>query len=291
MNPILSLLLQTALGSSASLTPGQANPALWGSPEEFPIGSDTLSRSPAGQRPNAKHYAQATADLQLNPQERDLYERHLRNLVGPGGVDNPDGSRSTLFQSNVEHNGRYYNIPTVYDGKILPWEQAADRASAVGWNNFPSYASEQEAEDRYNKMHHYMEQDTADYQSSKHSAPIDRIKAAFEALKDMHKGSNQTETAFTAPPSSGPSPFDNAQWPYGPSGAPTDPPKPLLMQAQAQAPVPMPAPRPSIPQDSPAAMGFFQRNAALQRDPLTGDYLDPAAASKADAGVFKGLFA
>jgi hypothetical protein len=165
MNPsLLSFLLRTALGSSASLTPGQANPALWGSPAEFPIEEAKEAKKP-------------------DPQ-------------------------------------------------------------------------------------------------------IDRIKQAFEALKDMHKGPDQTAAAFTTPPSSGPSPFDGAQWPYGPAGAPT--------QAHASAlptHAPMPAPRPAIPQDSPAAMGFFQRNAALQRDPLTGEYLDPASASKADAGVFKGLFA
>jgi delta 1-pyrroline-5-carboxylate dehydrogenase len=47
---------------------------------------------------------------QTTPQERSLYQRHLTNLTGPGGVDNPDGSRSTLFQATVDHDGKTYAI-------------------------------------------------------------------------------------------------------------------------------------------------------------------------------------
>lgn len=128
-------------------------------------------------------------------------------------------------------------------------------------------------------------------------AGLDRIKQAFEALKGMHKGPDQTEAALTATPTNGPSPFDNAQWPVGPVGAPG--------QAQASmapqgAPMPQPRPQeapqpqmappqPQAPQD-PVMQGFFQRNAALQRDPISGDYLDPTAAQAANPGIFKGLF-
>lgn len=71
------------------------------------------------------------------------------------------------------------------------------------------------------------------------------------------------------------SPMDNAQWPFGPNGAPG--------AAQAQAPVPMPQPRPAEAPTAPPDMSFFQRNAAMMRDPMTGDFLDPQAGKQADA--------
>jgi hypothetical protein len=49
-----------------------------------------------------------------------------------------------------------------------------------------------------------------------------------------------------------PSPLDTAQWPAGPVGAPQD-------------------------------QGFFANNAAMMRDPLSGSFLDPTAASGAQA--------
>jgi hypothetical protein len=112
-------------------------------------------------------------------------------------------------------------------------------------------------------------------------APMERIAAAFDMLKNMHQSAPQAQV----------SPLDNAQWPFGPVGAPS--------QAQAQAPhppqapqVPMPMARPQeAPQaDQPALMSFFERNNALQKDPMTGEYLDPTAAAKASPGIFQGLF-
>lgn len=70
----------------------------------------------------------------------------------------------------------------------------------------------------------------------------------------------------------GPSPLDNAAWPFGPVGAPS------------HGTVPTPQPRPAeAPQpEAPSPMGWFARNTAMQRDPLSGDFLDPAAAQRAD---------
>jgi hypothetical protein len=107
-----------------------------------------------------ENFNAATNDLALNPQERDLYQRHLSNLYGSGGVDNPDGSRSTLYQLSTNIGGRVYNLPTVYDGQIVPPDQAIQRAITSGLDKFPSYGSEEEAEARYQKMHDYMEKDT-----------------------------------------------------------------------------------------------------------------------------------
>lgn len=99
--------------------------------------------------------------MKLTPQEQELYQRHLTNLYGIGGVDNPDGSRSSLYQMTMEIGGKVYSLPTVWNGKILPPEQALQMAKQYGLDKFPSYETEQEAQARYDQLHGYMEKDTA----------------------------------------------------------------------------------------------------------------------------------
>lgn len=101
--------------------------------------------------------------MKLTPQEQYLYQHHLKNLYGSGKIWNKDGTTSTLLQSTVEQDGRTYNIPTVWEGKELGGKEAVDRSLAAGWNNWPSYASEDEAQKRYDKMHSYMEKDMDDW--------------------------------------------------------------------------------------------------------------------------------
>ncbi len=108
--------------------------------------------------------AAANAEMQLSPQEIALYQRHLTNLYGSGGVDNPNGSRSTLYQAVVGGpEGKFYSIPTVRNGAIIPPRDAAAMAAKEGWGNFPAYSSPEEADARYEKLHGYMEKDTGDY--------------------------------------------------------------------------------------------------------------------------------
>jgi hypothetical protein len=62
-------------------------------------------------------------------------------------------------------------------------------------------------------------------------------------------------------------------------------PHPRPQMAHATAAVPMPQPRPAAA-DAPAPtapMTWFQRNAAMMRDPITGQFIDPAAAARAQA--------
>jgi len=86
------------------------------------------------------------------------------NLNGPGKVVHPNGDISTLYQMSVEGpGGMTYNIPSVYEGRILPPAQAVQRAEQYGWNFFPSYKTPQEAEQRYQQMHQYFDQDMQNY--------------------------------------------------------------------------------------------------------------------------------
>ena len=137
-------------------------------PPASPLASTTASPAPASAPAAAptydmSNYQAATQQMKLNPQEQALYQMHLQNLHGPGGVDNPDGSRSTLYQTTFELDGKNYVIPTVWGGKILPPDQALQMAKQYGLDKFPAYGSDKEAEARYQQMHKFMEQDTAAY--------------------------------------------------------------------------------------------------------------------------------
>lgn len=137
----------------------------------------------------------AKRDLNLTPQEEALYRRHVDNLTGPGGVDNPDGSRSSLYQAVQEHNGKFYNIPTVWNGKRevekwtdpnnperimdVPNTTALANVTREGWDKFPSYATPEQADERYDKMHTYMERDTARFIEGRKGDPLWRLRLAI----------------------------------------------------------------------------------------------------------------
>lgn len=118
------------------------------------------------------NYDAANSALGMTPQEQALYQRHLANLWGNGGVDNPNGSRSTLFQMGADADGKTYNLPTVYDGQILPPDAAFQKAQQQGLAQFPSYASPADAEARYQKMHGFMDRDTGSYLDVRRNAPL-----------------------------------------------------------------------------------------------------------------------
>lgn len=92
------------------------------------------------------------------PQEIYMYQHHFNNLR-KGGVRNDDGSISTYRSIGVGINGRYYMLPTVWDNQILEDEEAIKRAHQAGIENFPSYESEEEGENRYQQLHDFMSTD------------------------------------------------------------------------------------------------------------------------------------
>src|SRR5689334_9678758 len=86
------------------------------------------------------------------PEEKYLYQIHLDNLKN-APVINADGSVSTLRQMSFEQDGKTYNVPTVWDGKVHSPNEAIARANKIGLSKFPSYKNTAEAERRYNEMH------------------------------------------------------------------------------------------------------------------------------------------
>ena len=120
-------------------------------------------------------FDKATADLALTPQEQNLYQFHLNNLWSGGGFVHPyTGDVSTLLQSVVQGpDKRYYNVPTVWDGKQHSDDEAYDHAASIGWSKFPAYASPDIADARYEKMHEYLGQDVELWRYFHH--PVDTM--------------------------------------------------------------------------------------------------------------------
>lgn len=103
---------------------------------------------------------QAIRDFALTPQEQNLYGHHIYNLNNGFEVPDKDGNISTVLQAVVENSGRFYNIPTVWGGKILPVPEAVKVVEQNGgWDRWPSYGSQEEADQRYMAMHGYMDRD------------------------------------------------------------------------------------------------------------------------------------
>lgn len=127
-----------------------------------PTNTTPLSGSMLVPHESSTHIDDAQSVLNMTPQERNLYQHHVNNLGGPGAVHNQDGSTSTILQTSVERDGKFYNIPTVWDSKILPPSEAIKRAERTGWSHWPSYSSEDEAESRYQKMHEFMDRDVGE---------------------------------------------------------------------------------------------------------------------------------
>jgi hypothetical protein len=113
-----------------------------------------------GGQVETNHMQEADDEMQLSPEEKSLYERHWMNLHGKGGVNNPDGTRSTISNMTGEHNGQTYNVPTVYEGRHLDPDQAWRRAEEQGLDTFPHSSSRDYVDQRYDRMHGFMERDT-----------------------------------------------------------------------------------------------------------------------------------
>jgi hypothetical protein len=121
---------------------------------------------PVASLPPSSHLDEAERALSLTPEERALYLRHLNNFYGAGGVDNPNGSRSSLYQMTIMGpDGRAYVVPTVWNGRIVSDRDALRHniETAGGLPAFPSYGSVDEAERRYQQMHDFMDRDAGDY--------------------------------------------------------------------------------------------------------------------------------
>lgn len=106
--------------------------------------------------------APIVSEMKLTPQEQFLYQWHVNNITGKNGgksFKQPNGATSTVLQMIEPVNGKWYSIPSVWDGKPHTEDQAYDHAEKIGWEKFPSYATQDAGQKRYDQMHAYMERD------------------------------------------------------------------------------------------------------------------------------------
>ena len=64
------------------------------------------------------------------------------------GLDNPDGTRSSLRQATVQVGDKVYSIPTVRNGQMPEGPDAIEAAEAAGRDKVPSYTNHDEGEAR-----------------------------------------------------------------------------------------------------------------------------------------------
>jgi hypothetical protein len=99
-----------------------------------------------------------------------LYRHHLRELAR-GGVQNPDGSISTVRGMTApDESGRHRMVPTVRDGQVLEPRDAYRRAQQEGLWRYPGSFSPTRAYYDYMTdpdQHPRMEQDVEDYKREK----------------------------------------------------------------------------------------------------------------------------
>lgn len=98
------------------------------------------------------------AQLNLTDAERRLYQHHLDRLHRGDYRDNPDGTVSTVLQTDWGGNGEpVINTPSLFGGQQL--EGDALRAAVQPFAKWPSYPTSAEAKARYDAMHKVMELD------------------------------------------------------------------------------------------------------------------------------------
>jgi hypothetical protein len=77
-------------------------------------------------------------------QDQDGYPIDLNRPLVP-----VDGGMGTEYQMTIDHNGRWYNVPTIWGGQVLPpreaYKMARQAISAGGWP-FPNYPTLDQAE-------------------------------------------------------------------------------------------------------------------------------------------------
>jgi hypothetical protein len=128
----------------------------------MPLNDSTTQQNlvtPDQANPREQNFDAAVRNMKLTPQEQFLYRHGLNNQWMGGSIRAPNGGLQTIFQTTVQGPGGYYNIPTVWQGQVLPVPVAMQMARLTGWDKWPVYRSEDEALARYMAMHAYMNQD------------------------------------------------------------------------------------------------------------------------------------
>ncbi len=105
--------------------------------------------------------------MPLNDKEQGLIDYHRSVLANKQHMIK-DGALTTIWITGVTNpaDGRIYNVPGYFDGKIQTDAAAQARAKELGWDRFPSYDSGDQANNAAREMHKIIEQDGQNFMMS-----------------------------------------------------------------------------------------------------------------------------
>jgi len=105
--------------------------------------------------------------MPLSDKEQALIDYH-RSILANKKHMIKDGQLTTIWITGVTNpaDGRIYNVPGYFDGKIQTDAAAQARAKEVGWDRFPSYENGEQANNAAREMHKIIEKDGQTFMKS-----------------------------------------------------------------------------------------------------------------------------
>ena len=104
--------------------------------------------------------------MDLSNKEQNLIKYHREVLASRDHMIK-DGLLTSIYIVGVTNpaDGRIYNVPGYFDGKIQTDAAAQTRAKNIGWDKYPSYENGEQANKAAAKLHTIIEQDGVEFMS------------------------------------------------------------------------------------------------------------------------------
>ena len=104
--------------------------------------------------------------MDLSNKEQNLIKYHREVLANKDHMIE-DGALTSIYIVGVTNpaDGRIYNVPGYFDGKIQSDAAAQTRAKNIGWDKYPSYENGEQADRAAVKLHKIIEQDGVEFMS------------------------------------------------------------------------------------------------------------------------------
>ena len=121
--------------------------------------------------------------MDLSNKEQNLIKYHREVLANKDHMIE-DGALTSIYIVGVTNpaDGRIYNVPGYFDGKIQSDAAAQTRAKNIGWDKYPSYENGEQADRAAVKLHKIIEQDGVEFMSLLTQAR-GRLKNSSDDLK------------------------------------------------------------------------------------------------------------
>jgi hypothetical protein len=95
----------------------------------------------------------------MTEQERNLIKYHRNHLRNDTYFSDEQGMTTIFITGVTGPDNRIYNVPGYFDGKRQTEEASYQRAAQTGWENYPSYKTEQLSNEAAIRLHDVIDQD------------------------------------------------------------------------------------------------------------------------------------